>query len=99
MPILLLFYLILTALPLPWPAPQFGLGLRGTSALTLALATAPIVVAWWLGRRACHRLVAEPGRREEVLTRFSRGKQFQLYGLMAAHVLALSLGWGWAVPL
>jgi Zn-dependent protease with chaperone function len=98
MALLLLFYLILTALPLPWPAPPEGLGLRGSAAVTAALTALPVLAAWWLGRRARRGLAADPGRREDVLVRYGRGKLIHLYGLMACHLLALTLGWGWTAP-
>src|SRR5207248_9115316 len=95
MPFLLLFYLISTTLP-PWPQPAFGLGVGGSAAVAAGLTALPTLAAWLLARRAGRRLRADPGRRGDVARRYARGKLFHLCGLMAAHLLALALGWGWA---
>src|SRR6187200_696471 len=96
MPLLLLFYLILTALPLPWSEPRFGLGPLGSAGLTAGLMLLPVGAASLFGELTAGRLRAHPHRRGEIARRYSRGKLLQLYGLMATHLLALALGWGWA---
>src|SRR5262245_62724188 len=95
MPLLLLFYLILTTLP-PWSRPPAGLGPVGCAGLAAGLIALPTLTAWLLALLTRRRLRAAPHRRVEIGRRFARGKLFQLYGLMAAHLLALALGWGWA---
>jgi STE24 endopeptidase len=96
MPLLLLFYLILTALPLPWSQPRFGLGPLGSAGLTAGLMLVPVLAAWLLGRLTARRLPIDLHRRGEIVRRYNRGKLLQLYGLMATHLLALALGWGWS---
>src|SRR5438067_2629061 len=96
MPLLLLFYLILTALPLPWSEPRFGLGPLGSAGPTAGLMVLPVSAAWLLGRLAARRLRIDPHSRGEIVRRYNRGKLLQLYGLMATHLVALALGWGWA---
>lgn len=96
MPLLLLFYLILTALPLPWSNPRFGLGPRGSAGVTAGLMLMPVLAAWLLGGNTARRLRIDPHRRGEIVRRYNRGKLLQLYALMAMHLLALALGWGWS---
>jgi Zn-dependent protease with chaperone function len=96
MPLLLLFYLILTALPLPWAQPRFGLGPLGSAGLTAALMLLPVLLAWLIGERTARRLRIDPHSRGEIVRRYNRGKSFQLYAMMAMHLLALAVGWGWA---
>ena len=92
MPIFLLFYLILTAMPLPWSEPRFGRGPWGSAGVTTALIALPVLAAWLLANRAGRRLRAEPQRRGEIVRRYHRGKLFQFYGVMAMHLLARSQG-------
>jgi len=99
MPLFLLFYLILTGLPLPWSVPRFGLGPLGSTGVTAGLMSVPVLAAWLLGRLTARRLRGDPHRRGDITRQYSRGKLFQLYGLMATHLLALALGWGWAAEL
>src|SRR5262249_30757379 len=96
MPLLLLFYLILTALPLPWSEPRFGLGPLGSAGLTGGLILLPVSVAWLIGVLTARRLRIDPHSRGELVRGYNRGKLLQLYGLMATHLVALALGWGWA---
>jgi Zn-dependent protease with chaperone function len=95
MPLLLLFYLILTALPLPWSQPAFGLGPLGSAGLTAGLMFLPVLAAWLLGYFTSRRLRIDPHQRGEIARRYSRRKLLQLYALMATHLAALALGWGW----
>jgi STE24 endopeptidase len=95
MPLFLLFYLILTAMPLPWPEPRFGLGPGASAVVAAGLTAVPTMVAWLLAHRARRQLAAAPHRRREVVRRYARGKVGHVYGLMAAHLLGLALGWGW----
>ncbi len=98
MPFLILLFLVLTALPLPWPDPPFGWHLRGSLLATAAAVALPVAAAAGLARRTRRRLLSEPGHREQILRSYARGRLLSVLGLMAAHVLALTgLGWGWAV--
>src|SRR5262245_12977838 len=96
MPLFLLFYLILTALPLPWSHPRFGLGPLGSAGATAGLMLVPVLAAWLLGQFTTRRLRIDSHRRGEIVRRYNRGKLVQLYGLMATHLFALALGWGWS---
>src|SRR6516225_9507085 len=98
MAFLILFFLVLTTLELPWPEPPFGWGPGGSLLATAAVTTLPVLAAAWLARRTRRRLVRAPDGREEVLQGYCRGRVLHLAGLMLAHTLALTaLGWGWAV--
>src|SRR5947199_7728356 len=96
MPLFLLFYLILTALPLPWSQPAFGLGPLGSAGLSAGLMVVPVLAAWLLVYFTSRRLRIDPHHRGEIARRYSRRKLLQLYALMATHLAALALGWGWA---
>src|SRR5262245_8994522 len=95
---LILIYLVLVALPLPWSPPLFGGGLTATLTATAILTALPIVAALILTRRTCRHLLAAPYRRDEILHAYSRQRTRQLLALMATHGLALTtFGWGWAI--
>src|SRR5262245_34360229 len=98
MPFLILLFLVLTALPLPWPEPPFGWSLRGSLLATAAATALPVLAAAGLARRTRRQLLTEEWHREQVLRSYARGRLLHLLGLMAVHVLALTgLGWGWDV--
>ena len=56
----------------------------------------PVLTAWILGQITARRLRSDPHHRGDIARRYSRGKLLQLYGLMATHLVALAVGWGWA---
>src|SRR5690242_2691079 len=98
MAFLILLFLALTTLQLPWSEPPFGWGLRGSLLATAAAVALPTLAAVWLARRTRRRLLTRPERREATLRFYARGRVLHLAALMGGHVLALSgLGWGWAV--
>ena len=95
---LILIYLVLVALPLPWSEPLIGGGIWVSLTATATLTALPIVAAWLLNRRTCRQLLAAPYQRDEILHVYGQRRTRQVFALMAAHGLALSVfGWGWAV--
>ena len=95
---LILIYLVLVALPLPWSEPLVGGGLAVSLMATATLTALSVLAAWLLGRRTCRQLVAAPYQRDETLHVYGQRRTRQIFFLMAAHGLALSVfGWGWAV--
>jgi Zn-dependent protease with chaperone function len=95
---LILIYLVLVALPLPWSEPLVGGGIWVSLTATATLTALPIVAAWLLNRRTCRQLLAAPYQRDEILHVYGQRRTRQIFALMAAHGLALAVfGWGWAV--
>jgi Zn-dependent protease with chaperone function len=98
MAFLILLFLALTTLQLPWTEPPFGWGLRGGLLATAAAVALPTLAAVWLARRTRRRLLTDSFRREATLRAYGRGRVLHLLALMGCYVLALAgLGWGWAV--
>lgn len=95
---LILIYLVLACLPLPWPDPLIGGGLAGSLSAAAALTVVPIAAAWLIARRTERRLLAEPYRRDETLHEYSRWRTRHLLLLILSHLLMLTAcGWPWAV--
>ena len=95
MPFLILFLLVLAAQPLPWPASPFGWGTRVSLLATAGAAVVPALMAAWLGRRTCRRLMNSSADRERTIHVYHSGRTIQLLVLLAAEFTALGLfGWG-----
>src|SRR5262245_4667199 len=95
---LILIYLVLVALPLPWTEPLLGGGLAASLTATGILTALPILAAVVAAHRTCRQLLAMPFNRDEILHAYGRTRSRHVLALMAANGLALTVfGWGWAV--
>jgi STE24 endopeptidase len=100
MPFLLMVFLVLVCLPEPeiWPKPLWTdspLACVAAVGLTVLLSG---LYAFFVAHRVRMALGKAPELREQLLTRYERGRLPQQIVLLAFYVLALSgLGWGWAV--
>jgi STE24 endopeptidase len=95
---LILIYLVLVALPLPWGEPLLGGGLVTSLTATGTLTALPIVAAVVAAHRTRRQLLAAPYNRDEILHGYARTRTRYVLCLMAAHGLALTVfGWGWSV--
>jgi Zn-dependent protease with chaperone function len=98
MPILLVLLVAAACLQLPWPAPPFGLGPRGSLLLTAAATLVPVAASAALSRWVVRTLRRDPARRAEVLTRYARLRRLLGYAnLLVAAVAVVGLGWGHTV--
>src|SRR5579871_4005088 len=98
MPFLLLLFLLLACMPLPWPEPPAILGTAGSLAATAGLMGALVAAAGVRAGRTRRQLLIHPGDREDILEGYSRFRTRHLFALMAGYVLALGvLGYGGAV--
>jgi STE24 endopeptidase len=97
MPILLVFALTASCLPVDWPAPIVGGGVEVAAALTgtavgMSLLGAMLVRVWVV--RALRR---EPMRKSSVVAAYSRIRRFMFFANLALVALCvLAFGWGWA---
>src|SRR5262245_4491563 len=95
---LILIYLVLVALPLPWAEPLLGGGLAASLTATATLTALPILTAILAAHRTRRQLLAAPYNRDEILHAYGRTRSRHVLALMAAHGLALTVfGWGWVV--
>jgi STE24 endopeptidase len=98
MPFLLLLFLLLACMPLPWPEPPAILGTGGSLAATAGLMAALVAAAAVRAGRTRRQLIVRPDDREDVLERYGRFRTRHLFALMAGYALALGLlGYGGAV--
>ncbi len=98
MPILLVLFVTAACLPVPWPAPPFGLDAGGAAALTMAVFGASLAAAAALRTWAVRTLRRDPGRRSAVGRTYGRMRRLLgLLNLTLAAVAVAGLGWGWAV--
>jgi Zn-dependent protease with chaperone function len=95
---LILIYLVLVALPLPWTEPLVGGGLKLSLLATATLMALPVVAAVLLAHRTRRQLLAAPFNRDEILHVYARNRTRHTFILMAVHGMTLTIfGWGWAV--
>ncbi len=66
MSLLLLLLLTLACLPIDWQPPMFGLGPKGSAALTGGIVAALLAVARLFASATIHRLTRNPEDREAV---------------------------------
>lgn len=98
MPIILVLLLTASCARLPWPEPPFGFGGSGSLALTAFAFLLPIGGAVVLSRWVASSVRAEPSRRGEIATQYSRYRRLLGYANLFVGVLAVvGLGWGWTV--
>ncbi|QEL19800.1 M48 family metallopeptidase [Limnoglobus roseus] len=98
MPIILVLLLTASCARLPWPEPPFGVGGSGSLALTAFAFLLPIGGAIVLSRWVASSVRAEPSRRGEIASQYSRYRRFLGYVNLVVAVLAVvGLGWGWTV--
>src|SRR6476659_871867 len=95
---LILIYLVLVALPLPWTEPLVGGGLIFSLTATAILMALPVVAAVIVAHRTRRQLLAAPFNRDEILHTYARNRTRHTFVLMAIHGMTLTIfGWGWAV--
>ncbi len=97
MPILLVFALLATCLPLEWPAPLVGGGLAtavNLTAISVALSLLlALIVRLWVVRT----LSRNPSRKMEVVQGYSRLRRILFFlNLSLVALCVLVFGWGWA---
>ncbi len=97
MPLLLILFLVAACLPLPWPAPPFGLDPSAAAWLTLSTQAVPVLLGWAAAARVV-RLARTPAGRPRAVTVYHRTRLALPYlNLLAA--IAGIVGWGWAATL
>jgi hypothetical protein len=98
MPILIVFALTASCLPAPWPAPPFGLGPAGSTALMAVAVIVPLSAAAALRRWAVRTVRRDPSRHTEVEYTYGRTRRLLFFVNVGAATLAvIGLGWGHTV--
>ncbi|MCZ2343593.1 MAG: M48 family metallopeptidase [Bacteroidales bacterium] len=98
MPILFLFMVAATCLPVAWPASPLGLTPCQSALATVGLVLIPVVLALAVSFWVVRTLRADERRRPLVVTRYARlRRRLRMFNLIAV-VAAIGLcGWGWTV--
>src|SRR5687767_13071216 len=98
MALLLLICLIVAILPINWPGPPLGYGVRGSAALTGAVTAAMLLLARGFSTLTVRRLAPDPGDHEPAGRRHNQHRQLFFYlNLAALGFVLLKCGWGWTV--
>src|SRR5262249_47055103 len=98
MPFLLLICLMLACLPIPWPAPPFGLSALQSTLATAGALLAVLLTTALIAHRTTTRLATRPQERAETLRRYDIARRLHFFATMGAFgVVLYSLGWGWTV--
>jgi Zn-dependent protease with chaperone function len=98
MPILLVFGLIASCLPVDWPDPPFHPPRETALALTGSAVGFVLVLAFALRTWVVGALRRDPGRRAEVAQIYGRLRRVLFFvNLTTAAGCVLGLGWGWLV--
>jgi Zn-dependent protease with chaperone function len=98
MALLLLICLTVAVLPIDWPGPPFGYGVRGSAASTGAVTAAMLFLAKGFSTLTVRRLARDPGDHEAAGRRHNQHRQLFFYlNLAALAFVLLKCGWGWTV--
>jgi Zn-dependent protease with chaperone function len=97
MPILLVFALTAACLPIDWPAPLLGGGVRFAASATTAVVVVSLLAAITVRVWVVRTLRRDPSRKSLVVGVYSRFRRFMFFGNLALITLCvLVFGWGWA---
>src|SRR4051794_6217340 len=97
MPLLLLVSLIIACLPLDWPGPPAGVGVRGSAVLTGSVVILLLITARVFSLLTVYRVGRNPEAREAISRAHSlRRLLFVFLNLGGFWFILLRCGWGWA---
>src|SRR5438105_555181 len=98
MPILVIFTLAALCMPVPWPAPPFGVGPTGSAALALGAVAVPLLAAFALRAWAIRGVRRTPELHFEIEATYGRIRHLLFFVNVGAAILAVvGLGWGYTV--
>lgn len=97
MPLLLLVSLVIACLPLDWPEPPAGVGVRGSAILTGCVAVLLLITARVFSLVTAYRVARHPEDREAIARAHTlRRLLFVFLNLGGFWFVLLRCGWGWA---
>jgi Zn-dependent protease with chaperone function len=98
MPILLVFALIASCLPVEWPEPPFAPPREAALALSVSAVGLVLLIAFGLRTWVVRTLRRYPGRRIEVARTYGRVRRTLFFlNIATAASCVLGFGWGWLV--